>query len=292
MNADEVLQTKMYLRRIREWPDADRINPARWLEAFAPEHSKHAAALLDSFVFVSDKQVRKLFVSTVHSLSSEISLSGSSYAEKQSLWNDFLKSVVVSAPTGEVPNPTDSGFIFQRLARTELGIDETRIVLASDIRQAVEAGGGPPLILVDDFAGSGEQFLATWRRDTWPTSPHSLEELSAVHSSDVYYLPLVATGYAVERIAREAPSVMTRPSHLLTSAYNALDPNTIVFPDDLKSGAATFIQDASSTAGITKWINGFCDLGLNIAFGHSIPDACLALLWSEEGGWQPLMSRT
>jgi hypothetical protein len=282
----------MYLRRIREWPEADKVNPARWLQAFAPAHSEHATALLDSFVFVSDKQVRKLFVSTVHSLSSEIALFESSYAEKQSLWRSFLASVVVSAPTGEVPNPTDSGFIFQRLARTELGIDESRIVLASDTRNAVESAGGPPLLIVDDFAGSGEQFLATWRRHAWQTSPHTLEELCAVHSVDVYYLPLIATQYAIDRIAREAPSVKTRPSHILTSVYNALDADTIVFPDDLKTDAAAFVSDASAAAGITKWVNGFHDLGLNIAFGHSIPDACLALLWSEEGGWQPLMSRT
>ena len=268
------------------------MNPVRWLEGFSTQHINHATALLDSFVFISDKQVRKLFTSTVHALSCEISRPGSSYVEKQRLWRDFLDSVIVSAPTGEVPNPTDSGFIFQRWARTEVGIDESRIVLASDLRSAVEARGGPPLIMVDDFAGSGEQFLNTWQRQVWPTSPKTLEELAAVHSIDVYYLPLIATQYAIDRISREAPGATLRPSHVLSDVYNALDPNTIVFPDDLKADAAAFIRDASAAAGITKWVDGFHHLGLNIAFGHSIPDACLALLWSEEGGWKPLMSRT
>jgi hypothetical protein len=292
VNADEVLDTKMYLRRIREWPDAEKVNPKKWLDEFAPEHLRHAVALLDAFVFISDKQVKKLFISTVHALSSEVALGVNTYSEKRALWQKFLNSVIVTAPTGETPSPTDSGHIFQRLARTDLGINESRIVLASDLRKVIKTSSSAPIILVDDFAGSGDQFLATWRRESWNDHPKSLEKLTAAYSLDVYYLPLIATEYAVGRIAAEAPNVSIRPGHILTDVYNAADPNTIVFPDDLRSGVEAFIRDASSNAGITNWVNGFYELGLDLAFGHSIPDACLALLWSEEGGWKPLMART
>jgi len=292
VNSEEVLESKLYLRRIREWPDAERVNPKRWLDAFAPEHSKYAAALLDAFIFISEKQVKKLFASTVHGLSAEITKLAGSYAAKRSLWQQFLASVLITAPTGEIPNPTDSGHIFLRMARTDLGIPEKRIVHASEIRQMVEQSPQAPLIVIDDFAGSGDQFITTWTRNSWPSNPTSLEQLSTMYSLDVYYLPLIATERAVERISVEAPSVKIRPSHVLTNVYNASDPDTVVFPDDLRAGAASFIAEASSRAGIYDFVNGFDDLGLAVAFEHSIPDACVGLLWSDEGGWQPLMAKT
>lgn len=292
MNEDEVIDAKMYLRRIHEWPDAEKVNAKKWLDAFAPEHARFAHALLDAFIFISGKQVKKLFITTIHALSGSITRPSESYAGKKHLWLEFLDSVVVSAPTGEIPNPTDSGHIFQRLARTELGIDEDRIVIASDLRAIVESTPNPSIIMVDDFAGSGDQFLATWQRPCWPDHPTSLEELVEAYSLNLYYLPLIATEYAVGRIKNEAPDVVMKPTHVLTGVYNASSPDTIVFPDDLRADAASFIQEASSRAGIQTWVNGFHDLGLALAFEHSIPDACVALLWSEEGGWNPLMART
>lgn len=291
MDAVEVLAAKKYLRAIGEWPSAEKIDAKKWLDRFAPEHVNYAVALLDAFIFISDRQVTKLFVNTIHSMSEEISRAGLTYQDKRDLWMNFLGTAIFSAPTGEEPNPSDSGHIFQRLARTEIGISEDRIVLDSGLRAEIEEFGPAPLVFVDDFAGSGNQFLETWRRPSWQGHPSSISELVDLYNLDVYYAPLICTAYAVENIQNEAPAVQIRTSHLLTDVYCATNPNTVVFPEDLRSGVAQFIEEASRNAGIETDKDGFHHLALDLAFEHSIPDACIAILWSKEGGWVPLMEK-
>ncbi|WP_131822606.1 phosphoribosyltransferase-like protein [Mycobacteroides chelonae] len=291
MDADEVLATKKYLRVMGEWPPVDRIDAKKWLAAFHSKHKDFAVALLDAFVFISDRQVTKLFINAIHSISEEISQPAVSYEEKRALWNIFLQSAVFTAPTGEDPNPTDSGHIFQRLARTEIGIEEERIVIDTSLREVVEYSGPAPLIFVDDFAGSGEQFLTTWNRQSWQGYPATVAQLAEKYKLDVYYIPLICTEYAAKRIASEAPSVRIRAPHILTEVYCATDSNTIVFPEELRAEASQFVDEASENAGIDKWRYGFHELALSLAFEHSIPDACVAILWSEEGGWVPLMAK-
>lgn len=292
VNAVEVLETKAYLSRIREWLaiPAD-ANPTRWLERFDTEHREHAVALLDSFIFISNRQIRKMFISAIHSLSGEVSASELSYAAKKAVWNHFLEKMLVSCPTGEDPNPTDSGHIFLRLARTELRIDEARVVNSADLKSALSSAGKVPLIMVDDFAGSGNQFLETWFRLVWTGRTESLKDLASLCGTDVYYVPLVATSYAIDRLSLMAPEVKVRPCHILAENYSASHPDSVVFPDTLRLGSADFIRTASDRASLNYCVRGFHDLELAIAFEHSIPDACLALLWSEESGWFPLMAR-
>lgn len=292
MDADEVLETKSYLSRIRQWPSIpEEVNPSRWLNGFAPEHKDHALALLDSFVFISARQTQKLFTSTFHALSSELTAAEATYHAKRDKWRSFLKDVVITAPTGEQPNPSDSGFIFQRFARTALRVSEDQLVNVSELRATIEAVGPRPVVLVDDFAGSGNQFIETWTRRMWPTGPQSLAELTAAHGLEVYYLPLICTTQAAQRLATEASDVRLRPCHVLTEAYSASHPESVVFPEDLRGSVPNFIREASARAGITLYPNGFCGLELAVAFEHSIPDANLGVLWSEESAWFPLMTK-
>ena len=253
MDVDEVLATKKYLRAIGEWPSIERIDAKKWLARFEPQHREYAVALLDAFVFISDKQVTKLFVNNIHSMSEEISRPGITYNEKRALWNGFLDTVIITAPTGEEPNPSDSGHIFQRLARTDIGIGEDRIVTDSGLRSVIESNGPAPLVFVDDFVGSGNQFLETWNRPQWGGNPATIAQLVNLYQLEAYYAPLVCTEYASRRISASAPEVKIRAAHTLTEVYCATNPNTIVVPEDLRGGVSWFIEDASRKAGIVKW---------------------------------------
>ena len=293
MDPDEVLDTKSYLSRIREWPAIpEEANPERWLAGFADTHKDHAVALLDSFIFISARQTRKLFTSAIHALSAEVTAGETGYAAKRQRWQEFLRSAIISAPTGEDPNPTDSGFIFQRLARSALRVPEANIVNASDIQTVLERDGARPIILVDDFAGSGNQLLETWHRSEASASSRSLAEMTADHGLEVYYVPLVCTSLAAERIEHEAGGLRLRPCHIVTDVYAAGHPDSVVFPESLRPTADDFITRSSEGAGITSLPRGFWDLELALAFEHSIPDANLGVLWSEEGGWFPLRAKS
>jgi len=80
---------------------------------------------------------------------------------------------------------------------------------------------------------------------------------------------------------------------VLPKEYSAIDPNSILWPSHLVSGAARFLERVSVSAGIPadQW-RGRHDLALAIAFSDSVPDATLPLFYWEQDGWQPLIRRT
>lgn len=294
MKPEAVIEAKEYLASLGVWPPIPaEANPGRWIDGFSEQHRPHAVALLDSLIFVSSKQARRMFESGIHALSGEISSSATSYDEKKQAWNTFFHNAVFSMPTGERPSPADSGFAFMRMARNVLNVGEERLGLPDQLREMVSnASPNSALIFIDDFLGSGEQFTKTWTRDLWKDHPRSVEELIAQSQIPVYYVPLVATQFAVDRLSVEAPHVQLRPSHVLTDEYSILHPESVMLPDDLRTDALDFLVNASSRAGIVNdEVLGFYDLALGFAFEDSVPDASIALYWSKEGSWHPLIPR-
>jgi hypothetical protein len=156
-----------------------------------------------------------------------------------------------------------------------------------------------PIIFVDDFVGSGSQFIKTWRRQVpLSGSTSSFERITAVRGAEFYYCPLVCTEYGFERIKKECAAVQLHPAHLLPRKYSALDPNSVIWPNHLRTTAISFLQAVSTRAGIPDtngnvddW-RGFHQLGLAIAMGDSVPDATLPIFYWERNGWIPLIRRT
>lgn len=296
MTRDEVLASKQYLSTIGHWPKIPaRANPERWLNGFQDEDLDHAVSLLESLVYFSMEQTTKLCTSLFHSLSSEVAHGLSSYADRKAAWSGFVDNCLVTFPTGEKPNPTDSGHTFARLARQELGIDELRFLYPEEVVERLYRGERQPIVMVDDFAGSGDQFLKTWSR-MYPMSDGSqasFEQIAQGSAIDVYYIPAVATDYAFTRIGKYTDLVRLRTAHLLAETYSAVHADTVVFPDALKADARDFVARASAQASInpTKEL-GWHDLALAIAFEHSVPDATLPILWADTPTWNSLLRRS
>lgn len=296
MTRDEIIASKRYLSEIGQWPKIPaRANPERWLNGFHDDDADHALSLLESLVYFSMEQTTKLCTSLFHSLSSEVAANADSYAGRKVLWGNFLAKCVVTFPTGEKPNPTDSGHTFARLARQELRIPEPRFLYPEEAISRLFRGERFPVVLVDDFAGSGDQFLKTWSRK-YPMSDGSFASFATVaaeHHLDAYYIPAVATSYAVTRIAETVPEIRLRTSHLLTEKYSAIDSDSVVFPDDLRPGARQFVANASRQAGINPEAElGYHGLALAMAFEHSVPDATLPILWADTPSWNSLLRRS
>jgi len=286
-----------YFVDVQLWPLLKEIDGRRWLTNFTPSEQEHAVHLLNSFMYLSPRLLDQLFTSTLQSLSASFYSVGSSFLAFQSTWRQFVDTVVITYVTGEIPNPSDSGYGFARRARQLIGIDENRIVTPDEaVRRIVQQPG--PVIFVDDFVGSGNQFLETWRRAV-PLSGSTLsfERIKAIRGAEFYYCPLVCTEYGFHRIRAECPSVRLQPAHLLSSKYSALDQHSIIWPNHLRSSAIDFLRAASARAGISDtngnvddW-RGFHCLGLAIAIGDSVPDATLPIFYWERNGWIPLIRR-
>jgi hypothetical protein len=274
------------------------MNPRLWLENFNQSEKEHAVHLLNGFLYYSVELMDQMFRSAFQSLSSYLYSDGDSFLSFQTKWRLFVESVIVTYVSGEIPNPADSGLTFARKARQVLEINEGRIMNPEEaIRRLMDKPGA--VLFVDDFVGSGSQFLATWTRQV-EVSEHSrvsFERLATLRGAEFYYCPLICTEYGYRNLTRACPAVRVTPAHLLSHRYSVLDSDSMMWPSHLRATAADFVKSASQRAGIpdsygaTDDWRGFHGLGLALALGDSVPDATLPIFHWEKNGWKPLIRR-
>ena len=285
------------MMEIGVWPSSERMNFRAWLGNFKEEERPFAFNLLNVFIYYNENLVDALFRAAVQRLSVPMVRSATSVQDARNLWRRFLASVQVTYVQGEDPNPTDSGLLFARKARQVLGIDQKQITEPKQVPSALLQKPGSSIIIVDDFVGSGNQMIETWHRSYGSTAgqPATLGE-AVQNGASVYFIPVVATKYGLEKIESECSGLMVSPAHVLDDRYSLTAPDSILWPDALKPGALSFLRNASRRAGIVEeyefgW-RGFHDLALALAFHHSVPDATLPLFFWNKNGWAPLITRT
>ena len=162
----------------------------------------------------------------------------------------------------------------------------------------IQRGFSGAVVFVDDFVGSGNQFVETWYR-TYRTPYESFKALAPMSRAKFYYCPAFCTQLGLRRINQECQEVSVNPGVFIPDNYGALAANSVVWPSHLKNTAEDFLRTASARAGIPDtggtepddW-RGFASLGLTVAFENSVPDATLPITYWEQNGWRPLMRRT
>ncbi len=253
----------------------------------------HAISLLNAFLYFDKILMDQLLLGAFQDFSRLFCETGESFLSTQSKWRTFLDTVIITCVRGERPNPTDSGYMFLRMARQVLGIPEEQILEPQQAVETLLQRKSVPVVFLDDFVGSGQQFLSTWKHP-FAIAGHgavSFEILaSMLRNPQFLYCPLVCTAYGKNRISRDCPVVGLHPAHLLPEEYSAFSSSSIIWPAELRGSASNFIQETSKRAGIDNW-KGFHNLGLAIAFEHSVPDACLPMLYWNANGWKPLIER-
>lgn len=298
MRADVYLQAVLdkcsTLTRSGLWAPSPHLRPQAWLENFNTDQDRLlAATLLDNFVYYSDRATDQLLRASYAALEDRV-LTDVSHADPETV----LASAVLTPIEGETPNRSDSGNLLCRRARNVLGIPESRVVDPKDALQAVQ--NGVALVLIDDFLGSGEQFIHTWERKYSDTSPKSFKEAYARQSFPVFLLALVATSYAIKRVRGAVPNVLVSLSHELDDAYSvrSLRSPPLHPPiDDFSTRMSDFLARHAGALTLPSFIKncdwpsfGFGGFGLLFAFEHSIPDSSLPIFWAPDGpNWVPLV---
>jgi hypothetical protein len=257
---------------------------------------EQAIHLLNAFMLFRDPLVTELFCGAFHGLSRSIRRQGEPFLSTRAAWNSFLEDVLITYVTGETPSPTDSGYMFARKARQALAIPEERILPPEKVLEELVDNGPRPVVFVDDFVGSGQQFRTTWAREYLIKGSlrMSFKRISMLlRGSRFFYCPVLCTQHGAARIVGECPNVHLQAAHILPTKYSALASDSIIWPERLLPAANSFVQEASRRAGIPEndW-RGFHNLGLCLAFEHCIPDATLPLFYWDRNGWKPLMRRT
>lgn len=271
---------------------ASKIKAQSWLLNFTEEDRKLAQVLLKNFLFFSDVMTDSLFNSSIHNISNIISNSKNNNQSRIQLWNDFLNRCYIVPIEGDTAHPTDSGNLFARKAKKNLHVSEDKIINYREVIRIFSHGLDFPILFVDDFIGSGNQFIENWHKrisDPPRCAPASLaidalrRKQQNLPYREIYICCAVACEKGLNNIKQNCPGVTISAGSLLSEDYNLIENGAHWWGVVEQQKMFTFIQKVSSSLGYsdddgqtTDW-RGYNKLGLGIAFEHGTPDATLPI---------------
>src|ERR1043166_1930229 len=216
VNKEFVLQKCEFFVDVQVWPFG-KLHTDEWLNNFEPSELEHAVHLLNAFMYFSSPLVDQLFCAAFQELSRVVRKNGDSFLAVQGSWRSFVDSLIVTRVTGENPSDADSGFQFVRMARDLLLVPESRIVSPEDAISLLLKEPPRPVVFVDDFVGSGNQFITTWKRKTSVSGSEINFEMLAASKRGVtfFYIPLVCTQRGLKNIQEHCQHVSVFAAHLL-----------------------------------------------------------------------------
>jgi hypothetical protein len=275
------------------WPKqrAD-VDPVGWLNNFDAEDQELAEALLDAFVLFNADLTEQLFISACLSMSER---TRSAPSDRLAEWCVFRSSAIVTFPGREDQNPADSGHRFAAIARNRIGFAEANLFAPAEAVRHLAALTTPrPVVIVDDFLGTGEQFLESWKErivvgDSRTSS--FADEVRRLSISQCYLVTAVATWRGIDELKEESPAVEVVSAHMLPPQASLHHPNTSLVPEHLIEGLDSFVEKYSRKAGISADTWGYGNLATTVGFEHGIPDSTLPLYWHSSATWTPLRRR-
>lgn len=291
------------LRAAGFWPDEEKLNSERWLTNFDEDDIAAAKVLLRSFIFVSDKVVDALLVDAYISLLGHVKTNECKPPNDGTL-QCRKSNFVFTFPTGEIPHCTDSGYSFVRKVRQLFGVDEQHIMEPSDalnylLQYNEEKIADTDLVLVDDFAGTGQQLSKTLNRlYKTPVGQNSIHHLANSLGLRVHYCVLAVTSEAKKYLRHKHRYLSLHCPHVLGDRYSVRSSNTALVPQGMRNAVKDLIEKYSErymrSDSVPEYVHkyGYCDLGLTIAFQHSVPDATLPIFWAQTDDWHPLYRRS
>lgn len=295
LDREFVLKRCTYFAGVKLWPTVgEGLDPVGWLSNFEAGEERHALYLLNAYLYFPERIIDRVFTDAFQGLSHAASPDTGPWPPSE--WRRFVESILIVPVRGERPSPADSGTLFVRRARRLFAIGEDRLVEPADAVARLESSPDTPILFVDDFVGTGNQFATTWTNSDSGRRA-SFQSLASTGAGRYYYCPVVATAYGVNKIRVACPEVTVRPGHLLPDRYSVFADDSLIWPSDLRGSAEAFIRSASERAGIpmvpghVRFWKGFHELGLALAFEHGTPDATIPLFDWHENGWIPLWNR-
>lgn len=288
----DVLARCEALKRAGMWLPEPRIRPRAWIDNFDDGDKILAAQLLERFVFYNQRLTDSLLTASFYSIADGLKKGPAAPARAQLL--QALPRAVFTPVSGEAPNPTDSGYFLCRRARQVLNVDEASIKNTNEALKAAE--NGSPVVFVDDFIGSGDQFLTTWQDSS---AGVSFEQLQAALGFTAIYVSLVGTDTGIANIGKYAPSVAVCVTHKIDVrgtlwGLQTLNPSLYTQVDALLKKYTPRLTPHDAYMHQGNYLTyGYKGRGLFFAFEHSVPDATLPIFWCRgTNSWEPLIERT
>jgi len=276
------------------WRGSPVIRVNAWMNNFESADKVAAAMLLDHFVFFSNGAVEAMLKATYRQFQNKI------FSQMGSLASDYLEKIVFTSVEGEDPNVTDSGNFMCRKLRQVLALPDSRFVEPIEALRLGRQGQG--VVFVDDFLGSGSQFLSTWGRGYFDLDDESFKSLFEKGKLRAHYLVLVATRKGIDRLRSDVDGLAVTTSHIVDEFMSVRSlPWNPLLPDGFNAAEEIpkFLNKYARRLKLSGHMDyeetrayGHNSFGLLLAFEHSTPDATIPILWAEgESKWTPLIRR-
>ena len=286
------------LVQLQAWP-IGKVDVDGWLSNFGPKDRQYALHMLSEFIFMGDRIVDTLFESALQNISNLLFQRNESPKRAVQQWKSFIDTCLVVPVDGQRPNPSDSGNLFARKTRQLLEIREARVVSLKGAVKALVGNSNRPIVFVDDFVGSGKQFIRTLKstvtfRGGKRTSV--AEILNGGHARNIYYCTSAMTEAGRSRINQTFPAVMLSTGNSIGPEYSWTSAQSQMWPAKHRVEGIEMVRTYSKKLGYVEdnggprdW-EGFEKLALGVAFSHCTPNANLPLFFHEQG-WKPLVRR-
>ena len=273
----------------RFWPPEQHLRYRAWLRNFTtPTEVKAAATILDRFVFINQDHAA-LAVSDGYSrlLGHLHDQSFPPSSRTSQRIRDIHQNTHFAPVRGESPNLSESGNVYMRVARETLKVKEDRI---HELAEAITAcANGHPLVLLDDFSGTGNQLM-----NTLTTPDHSgltLMSLLDDASATIACITAVMTSGAIRRLHSRVPSLLIFPGYTAPEHQYGIDALLPAASFPAVHALLSNAQHRLTQTGLDP-IRGLNGLGLLLGVHDQIPDASLPILWADgNDGWTPLKRR-
>ena len=294
LSSSRLAEKDRYFREFAIWPVFAEFNTEEWLNNFLSVEKPVAEKLLTNFSFFNERMTDALLRGAIQNY---FSAEEQSSRQKWRSLQDYINETVFVLCEGEDPHPTDSGNLFARKLRDKILIPEENIKLPKEA--LTQRTSFRRFIFIDDFSGSGNQFVATWkRRHEISGRTYSFQDISQSDNQRFAYCCCISTWRARDQIARVAPTVTLSQAHEVLEHHSAVHPSSTIWQSTDALSAQRVLKEASFRAGYSSenggkddW-RGFHALGLTLSFNHGIPDASLPVFFSRRGNWIPLIVRT
>lgn len=263
-----------------------------WLNNFDSELDEYLALqLIDSLIVRSNQMVKVGFARLLHSQIRQTLIERQVVDESIDLvqWKRLmrvggLQNKIQFSPVYTNDQAGESGNSIYRLISSELA---TGRYLLNESKSESEA-----IILIDDFVGSGQQFLDF-------SKEFELEE--RLKTQVIIYCPLVAYKIGVDKIKTRFPKLILLPvetiykeSSIFSGSKDDFFKNDTINTIESVKNHLISMQSKYASKNMPSWL-GFDNASLPLSFEWGCPNQTPSILWMHETpkveGWNKLFSR-
>lgn len=274
-NVEAIRVKAAYFSELGLWPE-NIVDPLGWLSNFeTDEDVVFAAHLLNALLLYNDELLVHVLSDAVGSVAANVS-GHVTWPDVQEAWSDALTRLQVLV----LPSSNGVQHRHTHLERIAARIFEPFGTTAQRL-DALPAFDPAAVVVLDDFMGH-------FSPDDTRTG--LLRDLSARSGYPVALCIAFADADALTQLSSHLPGVRVSCAHVLPAKYSVSSPDSVVWPDALRSGAMAFLHRASARAGVDgTWIDGGDAIALSFSYRPTASTVPL-FLEAPAPSWKPLLT--